>query len=75
VMGITEGKHGGMSSPAYILLILLGTTWLILYIVLETQGKLGVMMLAMHDINKYISSTCSYSSYSFMIEFSFEFCW
>jgi hypothetical protein len=23
-------------------------------IVLETQGKLGVVMLAMHDINKYI---------------------
>jgi hypothetical protein len=26
-------------------------------IVLETQGKLGVVMLAMHNINKYISST------------------
>jgi hypothetical protein len=23
-------------------------------IVLETQGKFGVVMLAMHDINKYI---------------------
>jgi hypothetical protein len=30
VMEITKGKHGGMSSLAYILLILLGTTWLIL---------------------------------------------
>jgi hypothetical protein len=29
-------------------------------IVLETQGKLGVVMLAMHDINKYISSTISF---------------
>jgi hypothetical protein len=29
VMGITEGKHGGMSSSAYILPILPGTTWLI----------------------------------------------
>jgi hypothetical protein len=38
-------------------------------IVLETQGKLGMVMLAMHDINKYISSTCSYSRYSFMIEY------
>jgi hypothetical protein len=36
-------------------------------IVLEAQGKLGVVMLAMHDINKYISSTFSYSSNSFMI--------
>jgi hypothetical protein len=42
-------------------------------IVLETQGKLGVVMLAMHDINKYISSTCSYSSYSFMIEFDLNY--
>ena len=30
VMAITKIKHGGMSSLAYILLILLGTTWLIL---------------------------------------------
>jgi hypothetical protein len=30
VMAITEDKHGGMSSPAYILLIFHGTTWLIL---------------------------------------------
>jgi hypothetical protein len=30
VMAITEGKHGRMSSHAYILLILFGTTWLIL---------------------------------------------
>jgi hypothetical protein len=44
-------------------------------IVLKTQGKLGVVMLAMHDINKYISSTYSYLSYSFIIEFAFEFCW
>jgi hypothetical protein len=29
VIGITEGKHGGIS-PAYILLIFLGSTWLIL---------------------------------------------
>jgi hypothetical protein len=30
-------------------------------------------MLAMHNINKYISSTCSYSSYSLMIEFDFNY--
>jgi hypothetical protein len=30
VMAIIEGKRGGMSSPAYILLIFHGTTWLIL---------------------------------------------
>jgi hypothetical protein len=41
----------------------------------RTETLLGVVMLAMHDINKYISSTCSYLSYSFMIEFAFEFCW
>ena len=35
-------------------------------IVLETQGKLGVVMLAMHDINKYIPS-----SISFMIDNTF----
>jgi hypothetical protein len=42
-------------------------------IVVETQGKLGVVMLAMHDVNKYISSTCSYSSYSLMIEFDLNY--
>jgi hypothetical protein len=42
-------------------------------IVLETQGKLGMVMLAMNDINKYISSTCSYSSYSLMIEFDLNY--
>jgi hypothetical protein len=41
------------------------------FIVLETQGKLGVVMLAMHDINKYISSTYSYLGISFMIEIAF----
>jgi hypothetical protein len=40
-------------------------------IVLETQGKLGKVMLAMHDINKYISSTCSYSTISPMIDITF----
>jgi hypothetical protein len=30
-------------------------------------------MLAMHDINKYISSTCSYSSYFLMIEFDLNY--
>jgi hypothetical protein len=30
VIAIIEGKHGGMPSPAYILLIFHGTTWLIL---------------------------------------------
>jgi hypothetical protein len=44
-------------------------------IILETQGKLGVVMLAMHDINMYISSAYSYLSYSFVIEVAFEFCW
>jgi hypothetical protein len=29
VMGITEGKHGGISSPTYILPIFPSTTWLI----------------------------------------------
>jgi len=38
-------------------------------ILLETQGKLGVVMLAMHDINKYISSTYTYSSCSPQIKF------
>jgi hypothetical protein len=35
-------------------------SWLYMvdFIVLETQGKLGVVMLAMHDINKYTTSTC-----------------
>jgi hypothetical protein len=36
-------------------------------IVLDTQEKLGVVMLAMHDINKYISSTSNYSTISPMI--------
>jgi hypothetical protein len=36
-------------------------------IVLNTQGKLGVVMLAMHNINKYIFSTSNYSTISPMI--------
>ena len=30
-------------------------------------------MLAMHYVNKYISSTCSYSRYSFMIEYDLNY--
>jgi hypothetical protein len=36
-------------------------------IVQDTQEKLGVMMLAMHDINKYIFSTSNHSTISPMI--------
>jgi hypothetical protein len=37
------------------------------FIVLDTQGKLEVVMLAMHDIKKYIFSTSNYSTISPMI--------
>jgi hypothetical protein len=40
-------------------------------IVLETQGKLGVVMLAMHDINKYFFWTSIFSTISPLIEIPF----
>jgi hypothetical protein len=40
-------------------------------IVLETQGMFGMVMLAMHNINKYISSTYNYSTISSMIDIVF----
>jgi hypothetical protein len=40
-------------------------------IVLETQGKLEVVMLAMHDINKYILLTFHFSTISTLIEIPF----
>jgi hypothetical protein len=40
-------------------------------IVLKTQSKLGVVMLAMHDINKYISSTCCDSTIFSLINIAF----
>jgi hypothetical protein len=41
------------------------------FIVLETQDKLRVVMLAMNNINKYISSTCTYSTISPLIDIIF----
>ena len=38
------------------------------FIVLKTQGKLRMVMLAMHNINKYISSTCIYLTISLMTD-------
>ena len=40
-------------------------------IVLETQGKLGVVMLVMHNINNYTSFTWCYSIISPMIDITF----
>jgi hypothetical protein len=40
-------------------------------IMLETQGKLGVVVLAMHDINKYILYASYFPTISALIEVPF----